>query len=172
MFVAVDDAIGAGTILNFRRLLVGVGSKLVPAIETAVPGVAIVGVKLVMAGAPLEVVTVNGALLAAEPARLVTTIAPVVAPGGTVATSSVGLAVEMLAAVPLKVTVFGPGVGSNPVPKIVTTVPAEPAAGLKSMRETSAELCREMLVRLPTASYLYTAVSLAGSTTPIKRPIR
>src|SRR5262249_49674873 len=116
MFVAVDDAIGAGTMLNFRRLLVGVGSKWVPAIETAVPGVAIVGVKLVMAGAPFDVVTVNGALLAAEPAGLVTTIGPVVAPGGTVATSSVGLADEMVAAVPLKGTGFAPAGGASPAP--------------------------------------------------------
>src|SRR5262249_8795547 len=124
------------------------------------------------AGAPFDVVTVNGALLAAEPAGLVTTIGPVVAPGGTVATSSVGLADEMVAAVPLKVTVFAPSVGSNPGPKILTTVPAEPAVGLKPRREPCAELCREMLVRLPSASYLYTRVSPAGSTTPIKRPIR
>ena len=152
MFVAVADVIGAGTMLNRRRLLVGVGSKLLPVIETFVPGVPIVGAKLVMEGAPLEVVTVKGALLVADPAGEVTAIAPVVAPRGTVATSSVGLADVIAAAVPLKVTVFAPGVESNPVPKIVTTVPAGPAAGLKSMIETSAELCREMLVRLPTAS--------------------
>src|SRR5262245_12834624 len=151
MLVAVDDAIGADTMLNFRRLLVGVSSKSVPLIETAVPGVPIVGVKLVMAGAPFEV-TVNGALLAAELAGVVTTITPVVAPGGTVATSSVGLADEMVATAPLKVTVFALRLGSKPVPKMVTTVPAGPAAGLKSMIETSAELCREMRVRLPTAS--------------------
>jgi hypothetical protein len=132
--------------------LVGVGSKLLPVIETSVPGVAIIGAKPAMEGTPFEVVTVKGALLTADPAEEVIVITPVVAPGGTVATRPFGLADEIAAAVPLKVTVFPPGVASNPVPKIVTTVPAVPAEGLKSMIETSAELCREMLVRLPTAS--------------------
>src|SRR5262245_17841306 len=45
VFVALDDAIGAGMMLNFRRLLVAVSSKLVPVIETAVPGVPVVGGK-------------------------------------------------------------------------------------------------------------------------------
>src|SRR4030095_814345 len=34
MFVVVDDVIGAGTMLNRRRLWVGVDSKLVPVVET------------------------------------------------------------------------------------------------------------------------------------------
>src|SRR5262245_15701963 len=152
MFVAVDDVIGAGTMLNRRRLLVGIGSKLLPVIEMSVPGVPIVGVKPVIAGTPVEVVTVKGVLLVADPAGAVTVIKPVVAPRGTLATSSVGLADERVAAAPLKVTVVAPGVPSNPVPRMVTTVPAGPAAGLKSMIETSPELCREILMRLPTAS--------------------
>jgi hypothetical protein len=87
MFVAVDEVIGAGVMLNFKRLLVAMGSKLVPVIETAVFGVAIAGVKLVMAGTPLVAVTVKAVLLDAEPAGAVTAIAPVVAPAGTVTTS-------------------------------------------------------------------------------------
>ena len=87
IFVPVDEVIGAGTMLNRRRLWVGVGSKLVPMIKTGVPGVPTVGVKLVMVGAPSEVVTVNGAPLAADPVGVVTSIEPVVAPDGTVATS-------------------------------------------------------------------------------------
>src|SRR5262245_9495928 len=141
MLVPVDDVIGAGTMLNRRRLFVGVGSKLLPVIEMDVPGVPIVGVKLAMPGAPVEVVTVKGAPLVADPAGEVTEITPVVAPGGTVATSSVRLADETVAAVPLNVTELAPGVASNPVPKMVTTVPTGPAVGLKSMIETSAELC-------------------------------
>src|SRR5262245_20707310 len=152
MLVPVDDVIGAGTMLNRRRLFVAVGSKLLPLMEMGVPGVPIVGVKPVMTGAPVDVVTVKGALLVADPAGEVTAITPEVAPRGTVTTSSVGLADEIVATVPLKVTVFALGIGSNPVPKIVTTVPAGPTAGLKSMIERSAELCREIRVRLPTAS--------------------
>src|SRR5512145_37951 len=78
MFVPVDEVIGAGTILNRRRLWLGVGSKFVPVIVTAVPGVPIVGVKLVMVGAPFVAVTVNGVLLEADPAGAVTPIEPVV----------------------------------------------------------------------------------------------
>ena len=151
-FVVVDDVIGAGTMLNRRRLLVGVNSKFVPVTATAMPGVPIVGVKLVMVGAPLEPVTVKGALLVADPAGAVTAMGPVVAPDGIVATSWVGLAEDTLAAVPLKVTVFWLGVGLNPVPKMVTVVPTGPLAGVKSMTETRAELWREIPVRLPTAS--------------------
>src|SRR6266850_4516119 len=123
MLVAVDDVIGAGTMLNRRRLFVGVGSKFVPVIETAVPGVAIVGVKLVMVGAPLVAVTVKAVLLDADPAGAVTPIEPVVAPVGTVTKSCVGLAEDTVAAVPLKVTVFSLGIGLKPVPEIVTAVP-------------------------------------------------
>src|SRR5439155_14827149 len=67
-FVVVDDVIGAGPVLNRRRLLVGISSKFVPVIATVVPGVPIVGVKLVMVGVPLDSVTVKGALLVADPA--------------------------------------------------------------------------------------------------------
>ena len=138
--------------LNRRRLWLGVNSKFVPVIETAVPGVPIVGVKLVIVGAPLVAVTVNGALLEADPDGVVTPIEPVLAPAGTVTTSCVGLAEVTVATVPLRVTVSSPGVELNPVPKIDTVVPTGPLAGLKSMTEARAELCREMLVRLPTAS--------------------
>jgi hypothetical protein len=133
-------------------LWLGVGSKFVPLIATAVPGVPMVGVKLVMVGAPLVAVTVKAALLEADPAGEVTPIKPVVAAAGTVTTSWVGLADDTAVVVPLKVTVSSPGVGLKPVPKIVTLVPTGPLAGVKSMTETSAELWRAMLVRLPTAS--------------------
>jgi len=116
MFVAVDDVIAPGMMLNRRRLFPGVGSKFVPVTDTAVPGVPIAGVKLVIVGSPLVAVTVNGAPLEADPAGAVTPIAPVVAPAGTVTTSWVALAEDTVAAVPLKVTVFWLGVGLNPVP--------------------------------------------------------
>ena len=37
---------------------------------------------------------------------------------------------------------FSLGVGLNPVPKIDTVVPTGPLAGVKSMMDTRAELCR------------------------------
>jgi hypothetical protein len=58
-------------------------SKFVPVIVRAVPDVPMVGVKLVIVGS-VEVVTVKGVLLVAEPAGVVTTMGPVVAPAGTV----------------------------------------------------------------------------------------
>jgi len=64
-----------------------------------------VGVKLVIVGS-VELVTVKGVLLVAEPAGAVTEIGPVVAPAGTAVTISVGLDEATVAATPLKVTVF------------------------------------------------------------------
>src|SRR5262245_4236444 len=116
MFVAVEDVIAPGMMLNRKRLFPGAGSKFVPVIDTAVPGVPIVGVKLVIVGAPLVVVTVNGALLEADPAGAVTPIVPVAAPAGTVTVSCVALAADTVAAVPLKGTVFWLGVALKPVP--------------------------------------------------------
>ena len=75
-------------ILNFRRSFAGTGSKLVPVMVTGVPGVPIEGEKLVIVGAPglPPAVTVNAALDVAVPTGLVTVIAPVAAPDGTIVT--------------------------------------------------------------------------------------
>ena len=75
---------------------------------TAVPGAPIVGVKLVIVGAPSAplVVTVKGAPVVAEAEPMVTEIRPVVAPVGTVTTSWVVVAEVTVAAVPLNLTVF------------------------------------------------------------------
>jgi len=56
-------------------------------IETAVPALAIDGVKEVIVGKPFELVTVNDVLLVALEDPTVTLIVPVVAPAGTVVTS-------------------------------------------------------------------------------------
>ena len=85
--VEVDVLIAPRALLKRRSFLLGVLSKLVPVTVTGVPATPIVGVKLVIVGAPLEPVTVNGAVLDAEPEGAVTPIAPVVAPAGTIATS-------------------------------------------------------------------------------------
>src|SRR2546428_2077858 len=52
-FVVVDDVIGAGTMLNRRRIFVGVKSKIVSGGATAVTRALVVGVDLEMSSAPL-----------------------------------------------------------------------------------------------------------------------
>jgi len=92
--------------LNFTVLLAETASNFVPAMVTAVPTFAIVGLKLLIVGAPLSDVTVKGALLVAVPVGVVTLIVPVVAPAGTVVTNWVVLANVTVAAVPLKLSIF------------------------------------------------------------------
>ena len=67
-----------------------------------------VGVKLVIVGRPLEDVdvTINGALLAADPGGAVTPIGAVVAPDGTVATIWVAIDEITVVGTPLNVTAF------------------------------------------------------------------
>jgi hypothetical protein len=95
--------------LNRTILLAAVASKFVPVIVTDVPAVPTVGLKLVIVGMPTVPVTVNGAVLDAEPAGVVTSITPVVAPAGTVAINVVGLADVIAATVLLNLTVFCAG---------------------------------------------------------------
>ena len=92
--------------LSVTRYSMRVASKSVPVIEIAVPGRPIVGVKLVMVGLPLSAVTVNGALLVAEPAGDVTPIGPVVAPTGTTTTNCVTVALTTSAPTSRNVTTF------------------------------------------------------------------
>jgi hypothetical protein len=102
--------------LNRTILLAAVASKFVPVIVTDVPAVPTVGLKLVIAGMPTVPVTVNGAVLDAEPAGVVTSITPVVAPAGTVAINVVGLADVIAATVLLNLTVFCAGTMLKVVP--------------------------------------------------------
>src|SRR5215212_8714241 len=113
--VAVAVLICAKVLLKARRLLPVVVSKLVPLIVTAVPAIAIAGVKPVIVGAA-EALTVNGVLLVASPNGVLTVIGPVVAPDGTVVTICVGVAELTVAVVPLNLTVFWLAVALNPVP--------------------------------------------------------
>jgi hypothetical protein len=69
---------------------------------------------------------VNAIVLVAVPLGVVTAIGPDVAPAGTVAVTCVAEFTENVAAVPLKVTAVAP---VNPVPVIVTDVPAAPLVG-------------------------------------------
>ena len=90
-----------------------------------VPATPIVGVNDVMVGAG-GAATAKDEELESDPAGAVTEMRPVVAPLGTVTTSCVVDALETVAVVPLKVTVFEAGVAEKPVPLIVTVVPTGP----------------------------------------------
>ena len=102
--------------------------KLVPVSVTLVPTGPLVGVNEVMLGAGM---TVKSVVLVAVPAGLVTLILPVVAPVGTVAViCTLEFKVKAVAGVPLKAT---PVVPANPLPAIVTLVPAGPLVGVKEV---------------------------------------
>jgi hypothetical protein len=132
--VAIDVVVAELTMdwvmLNFNLLLAGAGSKLLPAMATAVPAVPIVGVNPVMVGAPVEPTTVKAVLLVAEPAGVVTVMGPVVAPAGTLVTIFVAVAEDTGATTPLNLAVFWLAVVENPVPWMVTGVPTAPLSGL------------------------------------------
>jgi hypothetical protein len=107
--ILVEDAepMIAWLILTVALSLAELLLKFVPVMVTDVPAAPTVGEKLVMVGAPrLFDPTVNEVLLVAEPAGLVTTIGPVVAPVGTVVTIKLVLDAESVALTPLKVTLF------------------------------------------------------------------
>ena len=139
-------------ILNVTRSFAAVVSKLVPLIVTEFPTTPIDGENDVMVGACDPVVTVNVALLVADPPGAVTWMVPVVAPLGTVATSFVVVAVEIVALVPLKATVSLLTVAEKPVPKMVTVVPTGPLVGVNVMMDTVDVACRPIARMLPTAS--------------------
>jgi hypothetical protein len=121
-------------------------------IVTDVPATPVVGEKLVIVGT-FAAATVNDDALVVEPPGAVTPIVPVVADTGTVTTSWVALALDTVADVPLKVTVFWFAVAENPVPEIVTVAPIGPPAGEKVTIETVELALRPIDRRLPTASY-------------------
>src|SRR5262245_42662165 len=87
--------------LNVTRLFAAVLSKFAPFTVTALPGTPMAGAKLVMIGAPPIAVTVKGSLAVAIPCGAARLIGPVVAPSGTVATSSVAVAATTVADTPL-----------------------------------------------------------------------
>jgi hypothetical protein len=115
-------------------------------------------------------VTVKGVLLVAEPVGVEIAIGPVVVPDGTVATICVAVAEITVARMPLNVTIFSFTIVLNPVPWTVTDAPIGALFGVKSMIEVREELWRDIERRFPTLSYLYMAVSPAGSTTAVRRP--
>src|SRR4029077_9276497 len=95
MLVEDAEPIIAWLILTVALSVAEVLLKFVPVMVTDVPAAPTVGEKLVMVGAPrLLDPTVNEVLLVAEPAGLVATIGPVVAPVGTVVTIKLVLDAE------------------------------------------------------------------------------
>jgi hypothetical protein len=115
MLVAVEELLTARVPLKATLLPDGVVSKFVPVIVTAVPEAPMVGVRLVMVGAPVSPST-KEAELVAVPVSVVTLIGPVVAPVGTLVTICVDAAEMTVAVVPLNLTVFWLGVVLKPVP--------------------------------------------------------
>jgi len=101
-----------------------------PVIVTTVPGLPLVGEKLVMHG-PAAVVTMKSVELVAVPSESVAVMGPVVAPAGTVAVICVfELTVKVVAAVPLKATAeTALGASWNPDPVMITVAPACPHVG-------------------------------------------
>lgn len=105
-------------------------SKLVPAIVTATvwPRTPWPGVTFVTATVPVTKAVADTAV----PPGVVTLIGPLVAPAGTSTLRVVSVADCTLAAVPLNVTWLFAGVpDTNPLPWIVTTIPATPSVGSK-----------------------------------------
>ena len=115
--------------------------KLEPDMVMIVPTLPAVGEKVVILGAGVETTTVNTAELVAVPFGVVTLIAPVVAPAGTVAVICVSeTTVKEVAAVPLKLTEVAP-VKLEPVMLMLEPIAPEigenpvmlgPAGGLTS----------------------------------------
>jgi hypothetical protein len=99
--------------------------KFVPLIATIVPTGPLVGVKPVIVGG---LTTVKLPALVAVPPGVVTLIAPVVAPAGTVAWIAVAEPTTKLALTPLKVTAVTP---VKFVPLTATLVPTGPLVGVK-----------------------------------------
>jgi len=114
--------------LNFTVLVPCVDPKFVPVIVTTVPMVPDAGDKLVIVGVRR---TVNVTPLLATPPTVTTTV-PVAALEGTVAVMLVALQFVNNVAAPLpNVTVLVPWLDPNPLPAMITLLPAAPDAGDK-----------------------------------------
>ncbi len=123
--VALQLETVAAVPLNLTVLEPCVEPKFVPVIVTDVPITPEVGEMLPMVGVRR---TVNETPFDATP-LIVTTTLPVVAPVGTTAVIDVLLQLEIVAVLPLNVTVLEPWVEPKFVPVIVTDAPTGPEAG-------------------------------------------
>src|SRR5437763_1617508 len=104
--------------------------KLAPEIRSRLPGWPDFGETFVTLGAepPPPPETVNGVPLLGTPATF-TTRFPLVTFGGAATTMLVALQFTGVTVTPLNVTVLPAALAPNPLPAIVTTVPATPVAG-------------------------------------------
>jgi uncharacterized protein YjeT (DUF2065 family) len=115
---------------NMTVLVPCAAPKFAPAIVTAVPTTPEPGLKLVILGAGLVVVTVKLAPLLARPLTVTTTL-PVTAPAGTGAITLVPLQLVGVALTAPNMTVLVPCVAPKFAPVIVSRVPTTPELGLK-----------------------------------------
>lgn len=123
--IVVPDAFTLNVALLLPNFTAVAPAKLVPVMTTVVPTRPLVGENPLIVGG--DTTTKLLALLAVPP-FVVTEIAPVVAPLGTMAVICDAFAVKLVAATPLNATAVAP---ARFVPLIVTDVPAPPLAGEK-----------------------------------------
>jgi hypothetical protein len=130
MLVPFQRVTAACTPPNVTVLVPRVAPKFAPVIVTGVPTTPELGLKLVILGAALVVVTVKLAPLLAWPLTVTTTLL-FTAPAGTGATMLVPLQPVGAASTPPNVTVLVHCVAPKFAPAIVTGVPTTPEFGLK-----------------------------------------
>jgi hypothetical protein len=170
--VAVAAVTVAAVPLKATVLLAAVVLKFVPVMVTVVPSEPLAGVKLVMAGALVDVVvTVKSLVDVAATLFTVTTILPVVAPVGTVTVSCVAVAAVTVAAIPLKVTVLAEAVVLKFVPVIITVVPTTPLVGVKLVMvgDTVVVVSSSSLLQADTMhKHIIIAATLASTTIRVR----
>jgi hypothetical protein len=163
--VVVTADVGGALWLSLAVVAPATGLKLVPLTNTTVPAPPDAGVKLAIVGAPAAATMKSCALAAVLPATVTATF-PVLAPAGTITVSAVMDAATTGAATPLNATRLIAAVALNPVPVIVTVVPAGPPAGEKPASAIGAGLTRWIATMFPTASCMYWTTFEAVSAWP------
>jgi hypothetical protein len=146
--------------LNVAVLVPCVEPKFIPVIVTDAPVTPDVGDRLVMLGVGS---TVNEEPLLAKPPT-VTTMFPVAAPAGTVATIDVVLQlVIVVATVPLRVTVLVPCVKPKFAPVIVTDAPTAPDVGDTLVMLGETVNATPLLATPPTVTTTFPVVAPTGT---------
>jgi hypothetical protein len=143
--------------LNVTVLVPWVAPKVVPVIVTAPPTGAEVIDRAVIFGVMVKLTPELATPLA------VTTMFPVVAADGTVATMLESLQLFTEAAVPLNVTVPVPWVAPNVVPVIVTDVPTLPALELREVMFGRTVKLKGVLETPPTVTTIPPVVAPTGT---------
>jgi hypothetical protein len=94
---------------------------------------------------------VKGVAVETEPVGVMIVTSPVVAVGGTVATTLEGVTLTIVADAPLKETVVTPP--PKPVPVNTTWSPGNPSCGEKLRMDNESAASLRIAVMLPAASY-------------------